>query len=206
MPCNHSSQNGSLAACPGYYRASTQLGSPTERHLQFASRNYQFTERTRGACCPTESYLAAKPIVSHQLDLPQSESITQTVVKLACPRISSFGGGRSLLKSAIEGMPRSLAAESTWSPSPSFKSQLSSARRISLLSRQLHPRNSSSLPQSRLYSSAANMSSQPEHATLLIPGPIEFDDAVLQSMSHYRYTSPCSEFFRNAQFWLFEAI
>ncbi|EME44366.1 hypothetical protein DOTSEDRAFT_72010 [Dothistroma septosporum NZE10] len=32
---------------------------------------------------------------------------------------------------------------------------------------------------------AANMSSQPPHPTLLIPGPIEFDDAVLQSMSHY---------------------
>jgi len=31
------------------------------------------------------------------------------------------------------------------------------------------------------------MSSQPPHPTLLIPGPIEFDDAVLQSMSHYRY-------------------
>lgn len=30
------------------------------------------------------------------------------------------------------------------------------------------------------------MSSQPPHPTLLIPGPIEFDDAVLQSMSHYR--------------------
>ncbi|SLM34483.1 plp-dependent transferase [Lasallia pustulata] len=29
------------------------------------------------------------------------------------------------------------------------------------------------------------MSNQPEHPTLLIPGPIEFDDAVLQSMSHY---------------------
>ena len=29
------------------------------------------------------------------------------------------------------------------------------------------------------------MSSQPAHSTLLIPGPIEFDDAVLQSMSHY---------------------
>ncbi|OAA67250.1 aminotransferase class 5 [Niveomyces insectorum RCEF 264] len=29
------------------------------------------------------------------------------------------------------------------------------------------------------------MSSQPEHPTLLIPGPIEFDDAVLHSMSHY---------------------
>lgn len=31
-----------------------------------------------------------------------------------------------------------------------------------------------------------NMSSQPEHPALLIPGPIEFDDAVLQSMSHFR--------------------
>ncbi|KAK4251662.1 pyridoxal phosphate-dependent transferase [Corynascus novoguineensis] len=29
------------------------------------------------------------------------------------------------------------------------------------------------------------MSSQPPHPTLLIPGPIEFDDAVLQSMSHF---------------------
>lgn len=31
----------------------------------------------------------------------------------------------------------------------------------------------------------ATMSSQTPHNTLLIPGPIEFDDAVLQSMSHY---------------------
>lgn len=29
------------------------------------------------------------------------------------------------------------------------------------------------------------MSSQAPHPTLLIPGPIEFDDAVLQSMGHY---------------------
>ncbi|ETS79559.1 hypothetical protein PFICI_09412 [Pestalotiopsis fici W106-1] len=29
------------------------------------------------------------------------------------------------------------------------------------------------------------MSSQPDHPTLLIPGPVEFDDAVLQSMSHF---------------------
>ncbi|CAL3972576.1 unnamed protein product, partial [Diplocarpon coronariae] len=29
------------------------------------------------------------------------------------------------------------------------------------------------------------MSSQPNHPALLIPGPIEFDDAVLQSMSHF---------------------
>lgn len=55
-----------------------------------------------------------------------------------------------------------------------------------------HPTGSSAvLPaqQRRLSTSSAasaNMSSQPDHPTLLIPGPIEFDDAVLQSMSHYR--------------------
>jgi len=32
----------------------------------------------------------------------------------------------------------------------------------------------------------ANMSTQPPHPALMIPGPIEFDDAVLQAMSHYR--------------------
>ncbi|MCJ1308365.1 hypothetical protein MMC25_002018 [Agyrium rufum] len=32
---------------------------------------------------------------------------------------------------------------------------------------------------------ASKMSSQPPHATLLIPGPIEFSDEVLGSMSHY---------------------
>lgn len=31
------------------------------------------------------------------------------------------------------------------------------------------------------------MSNQEPHPALLIPGPIEFDDAVLNSMSHYRY-------------------
>ena len=36
---------------------------------------------------------------------------------------------------------------------------------------------------------APKMSSQPPHAALMIPGPIEFDDAVLQSMSHFRYVS-----------------
>lgn len=31
------------------------------------------------------------------------------------------------------------------------------------------------------------MSNQPDHPALLIPGPIEFDDAVLQAMGHFRY-------------------
>ncbi|GAB1313323.1 hypothetical protein MFIFM68171_03533 [Madurella fahalii] len=38
--------------------------------------------------------------------------------------------------------------------------------------------------QTRSLSTTAKMS-QPAHPTLLIPGPIEFDDAVLQSMSHF---------------------
>ena len=33
--------------------------------------------------------------------------------------------------------------------------------------------------------SSPTMSTQAPHPTLLIPGPIEFDDEVLQSMSHY---------------------
>lgn len=52
------------------------------------------------------------------------------------------------------------------------------------------PSSSSATAQYRRLSTSsttsANMSSQPDHPTLLIPGPIEFDDAVLQSMSHYR--------------------
>ena len=73
--------------------------------------------------------------------------------------------------------------------------------RLSLISRHLAPEypintpytverlpsniDTSLLPKIRIQT--RNMSSQPEHATLLIPGPIEFDDAVLQSMSHYRF-------------------
>jgi alanine-glyoxylate transaminase/serine-glyoxylate transaminase/serine-pyruvate transaminase len=44
-------------------------------------------------------------------------------------------------------------------------------------------------PQSKL-ANKPNMSTQAAHPALLIPGPIEFDDAVLQSMSHYRYPTP----------------
>ncbi|UZP42730.1 hypothetical protein NXS19_010546 [Fusarium pseudograminearum] len=70
-----------------------------------------------------------------------------------------------------------------------------SADRISLVSGHLSHQTSSynaaspalsSATQARsLSTTTANMSSQPEHATLLIPGPIEFDDDVLKSMGHY---------------------
>jgi len=75
--------------------------------------------------------------------------------------------------------------------------------RLSLISRHLAPDypintpyaverlpdtiDTSLLPktQTRNLSNSARMSSQPAHSTLLIPGPIEFDDAVLNSMSHF---------------------
>ncbi|KAH7159686.1 pyridoxal phosphate-dependent transferase [Dactylonectria estremocensis] len=89
-----------------------------------------------------------------------------------------------------------LSADSPSSASSSA-SAAASAGRISLVSRHLAQATSSSLSSSfstqtlsfpqqlRRYSSSSTMSSQPPHPTLLIPGPIEFDDAVLQSMSHY---------------------
>lgn len=73
--------------------------------------------------------------------------------------------------------------------------------RLSVISRHLDPRpsipintpysieriSSTQSTQARPFSSdKPKMSSQPNHPALLIPGPIEFDDAVLQSMSHYR--------------------
>lgn len=66
------------------------------------------------------------------------------------------------------------------------------ASRLAIISQHLagQPQASPGLSsyQSRSLSSSprSKMSSQPSHPTLLIPGPIEFDDAVLQSMSHYR--------------------
>ncbi|KAK3321207.1 pyridoxal phosphate-dependent transferase [Cercophora scortea] len=88
---------------------------------------------------------------------------------------------------------------------PDSSASSSSPARLSLISRHLAPDypintpytverlpstiDTSLLPKTQTRrlstSKAANMSSQPPHPTLLIPGPIEFDDAVLNSMSHY---------------------
>ncbi|KAK1998546.1 alanine-glyoxylate aminotransferase [Colletotrichum falcatum] len=56
-----------------------------------------------------------------------------------------------------------------------------SSARVSLISRHLQPATTTSTATRPV----STMSSQPPHPTLLIPGPIEFDDAVLQAMSHY---------------------
>lgn len=61
------------------------------------------------------------------------------------------------------------------SPSPPAHARVQGPRRLS-----------ATTTTSAATQNSAAMSSQPEHSTLLIPGPIEFDDAVLQSMSHYR--------------------
>lgn len=90
------------------------------------------------------------------------------------------------------------------------KTPANSPARLSLISRHLAPDypintpytverhpdsiDTSLLPktQTRQLSHSVAMSSQPPHPTLLIPGPIEFDDAVLQSMSHFSesHTAP----------------
>jgi len=95
-----------------------------------------------------------------------------------------------------------LSAESPSSSSAGFKTYSAagtasaSADRISLVSGHLSSSSYTAASPAqapvssqarRLSTSTATMSSQPEHATLLIPGPIEFDDEVLKSMGHYRY-------------------
>jgi hypothetical protein len=92
-----------------------------------------------------------------------------------------------------------LSAESPSSAGFKTYSAAGSADRISLVSGHLSHQSSSSYNAAsptqvsssaqarRLSTTTATMSSQPEHATLLIPGPIEFDDEVLKSMGHYRY-------------------
>lgn len=97
------------------------------------------------------------------------QGFPSSTVKLACVRLS--------VRRALEGMPRKVAVD------------YPSSARISLVSRHLHPENSSlssTLTSQNQIRKSSTMSCQPEHPTLLIPGPIEFDDAVLQSMSHYR--------------------
>ncbi|KAH7366727.1 pyridoxal phosphate-dependent transferase [Plectosphaerella cucumerina] len=60
-----------------------------------------------------------------------------------------------------------------------------SSARISLVAGHLGSSPTSTPSTSQLPRPHSTMSTQPEHAALLIPGPIEFDDAVLHSMSHY---------------------
>jgi hypothetical protein len=72
-------------------------------------------------------------------------------------------------------------------PRPSVTLSAPSANpRLGLLQRHLAPTFTSPSIPSPQHQSTAKMSSQAAHATLLIPGPIEFHDDVLNSMAHHR--------------------
>ena len=60
---------------------------------------------------------------------------------------------------------------------PPFQQQQQQVRKISSATRQQKEQQKEN---------PLKMSSQPPHPALMIPGPIELDDAVLQAMSHYR--------------------
>lgn len=97
-----------------------------------------------------------------------SPAVPRQSLSLNYPSISSAS-------SSIQFGPRTYSTSLHQHPRPFFK--LSTGRGIhsQLTSKFNH----------RLQS--AKMSSQAAHPALMIPGPIEFDDAVLQSMAHYRY-------------------
>ena len=67
------------------------------------------------------------------------------------------------------------------SPSLELNTPYSTERRSSVQDdlEKLERQNTGTEPKS-------NMSSQPSHPALLIPGPIEFDDEVLHAMGHFR--------------------
>lgn len=113
-------------------------------------------------------------------------SSSENLAHLRSAVLKGLGRAHLWKSSDIMSPPKILnPSAATTSPAASRLSQLSYH-----LSSSSHS-NSTSTTSSSTSSDNSNkhskMSSQPEHPTLLIPGPIEFDDAVLQSMSHYRY-------------------
>ena len=91
------------------------------------------------------------------------------------PRQSLYYPSISSISSNTRFGPRTYSTSSHHRPRPSL--QTATRRGI-----QLQP----TLPTCS-HHQIAKMSSQAAHPALMIPGPIEFDDAVLQSMAHYRY-------------------
>jgi hypothetical protein len=128
------------------------------------------------------------------LDAPGIKLQNSTLIP--CPVYSLF---QPLF--AVQSATTSTLAFRRLYPAPAI-SKVAPHERLSVISRHLDPRPAIpintpySIEQSfqtrRLSSSPENskMASQPNHPALLIPGPIEFDDAVLQSMSHYRSANP----------------
>ncbi|KAK1249929.1 hypothetical protein MKX08_009932 [Trichoderma sp. CBMAI-0020] len=94
------------------------------------------------------------------------------------------------VRSALGGLPRKTALLSSYNPSiPRPRTYLSSSPPLSSSSPRTSSETLASPPRFRQAPAQrrhlAAMSTQASHPALLIPGPIEFDDAVLQSMSHF---------------------
>ncbi|KAL7803239.1 PLP-dependent transferase [Trichoderma afarasin] len=91
------------------------------------------------------------------------------------------------VRSAVRALPRKTAAgyQSSYYPSIPRPRSLSSFSSLSLSSSSHRSSPSSFSPSHAQRHQLATMSTQAAHPALLIPGPIEFDDAVLQSMSHF---------------------
>lgn len=104
-------------------------------------------------------------------------SPTPTPRIMAPPHRHITDGSSSPSVHRLAGIAGHLTASSASRPTSTYSSPSSTPSISTSNSRSLHTTSASSSP---------NMSSQPDHPTLLIPGPIEFDDAVLNSMSHYR--------------------
>lgn len=100
-------------------------------------------------------------------------------------------GAMASVRSALGGMPRKTALLSSYNPSiPRPRTYLSLSPPLSSSSLRSSIETLISTPRFRQAPAQrrhlAAMSTQASHPALLIPGPIEFDDAVLQSMSHFR--------------------
>lgn len=130
---------------------------------------------------------------AHHSQFPKSSFRSSTQAKMR--RVASRTALPHLAGSPPSPPPLSLHLSSS-SPSTrlSLISQHLSGGPSSVIANSARSRSISPIQTRRLSSaSQRSMSSQPEHPTLLIPGPIEFDDDVLQSMSHYRSVlAPCT--------------
>lgn len=99
------------------------------------------------------------------------------LLNLPCP-LSSCSSADDRRRRPARRPTSSLAMPTMANPSTNTASS-----RLNLVTRHLQPTPSTSTR----HSSTATMSKQASHPAVLIPGPIEYDDRVLQAMSHYRY-------------------
>lgn len=150
-------------------------------------------------------------LLLHHSRLSTCRAITTRIDSNATPNLATRDVRRVLPGSSAEDrhwLPRPRTAFRSPRRNPTTRmskppSSATAASRLDLLSRQLQLQLQRPLSTARntrtntlgtttsarhLHTPAsANMSKQEKHPAVLIPGPIEYDDRVLEAMSHYRY-------------------